>query len=134
MSRSLGFIGLITVVAVGAVIYMKQVQSATPAATQAEGGGGNPRSSIDIAGIKNDLLSIAQAERAHMASQGRYASLDELVSAGELNLVKTRRPGWTFSSDIGELNFKVMATYSGTAPAGTPTRFIVDETMSVRSE
>ncbi|MDP9267582.1 MAG: hypothetical protein M3P27_04550 [Acidobacteriota bacterium] len=134
MSRSLGFIGLIIVVALGAVIYMKQVQSASSPAAQAEGAGGSPHSTIDVAGIKNDLLSIAQAERAHMASQGRYASLDELVSAGELSMVKTRRLGWTFSTDIGELNFKVMATYSGAAPAGTPTRFVVDETMAVRSE
>ena len=131
MSRSLGFIGLIIVVAVGAVIYMKQVQTAAPIAAE---GAGNPQSSIDVAGIKNDLLAIARAERAHMASQGRYASLDELVSAGELNMVKTRRPGWTFSSDIGELNFKVMATYTGGAPGGTPTRYVVDETMTVRSE
>jgi hypothetical protein len=131
MSRSLGFIGLIIVVAVGAIVYMKQVQSAAPTAAE---GGGNPQSSIDIAGIKNDLLSIGQAERAHMASQGKYASLDELVSAGELNLVKTRRPGWSFSSEVSESGFKVTATYSGGAPAGTPTRFVVDETGSVRSE
>ena len=131
MSRSLGFIGLIIVVAIGAVVYMKQVQNAAPPAAE---GGGNPQSSIDIAGIKNDLLSIGQAERAHMASQGKYASLDELVSAGELNMVKTRRPGWSFSSDVTESGFKVTATYSAGAPAGTPTRFVVDETGSVRSE
>jgi len=134
MSRSLGFIGLIIVVAIGAVIYMKQVQSASSPGAQAEGARANPRSTIDIAGVKNDLLSMAQAERAHMASQGKYVSLDELVSAGELNLVKTRRPGWTFSSDVGESTFKVTATYPAAAPGETPTRLVVDETGSVRTE
>src|SRR3954470_1984776 len=130
MSRALGFIGLIIVVAVGAVIYMKQVQSASSPGAQAEGAGATPQSTIDIAGIKNDLLSIAQAERAHMASQGKYVSLDELVSAGELNVVKTRRPGWTFSSEAGDSSFKVTATY----PSNPPTRLSVDESMSVKSE
>ena len=37
MSRSLGFIGLIIVVAIGAVIYMKQVQSAAPSAAEGDG-------------------------------------------------------------------------------------------------
>jgi hypothetical protein len=128
MSRSLGFIGLIIVVAIGAFIYMKQVQSASPAGV--EGAGANPQSTVDIAGIKNDLLSIAQAERAHMASQGKYVSVDELVSSGELNIVKTRRPGWTFSSEASESSFKVTATY----PTNPPTRLSVDESMSVKSE
>lgn len=128
MSRSLGFIGLIIVVAVGAVIYMKQVQSASLAGV--EGAGANPQATVDIAGIKNDLLSIAQAERAHMASQGKYVSMDELVSAGELNVAKTRRPGWTFSSEASDSSFKVTATY----PSKPPTRLSVDESMSVKTE
>jgi hypothetical protein len=128
MSRSLGFIGLIIVVAIGAFIYMKQVQSASPAGV--EGAGANPQSTIDIAGVKNDLLSIAQAERAHMASQGKYVSVDDLVSAGELNVIKTRRAGWTFSSEANESSFKVTATY----PTNPPTRLSVDESMSVKTE
>jgi hypothetical protein len=128
VSRSLGFIGLIIVVAIGAFIYMKQVQSASPAGV--EGAGANPQSTIDIAGIKNDLLSIAQAERAHMASQGKYVSVDDLVSAGELNVIKTRRVGWTFSSEASDSNFKVTATY----PTNPPTRLSVDESMSVKTE
>ncbi|HTK96014.1 MAG TPA: hypothetical protein VL382_10300 [Terriglobales bacterium] len=131
MSRSLGFIGLIIVVAVGAVIYMKQVQSAAPGAAE---GGGNPRSTIDIAGVKNDLIGIGNAERQHMATQGKYASLDELVAAGELQMARTSRGNWHYASETSESGFKITATYSGDAPAGTPTRFTIDETMQVRSE
>ncbi len=131
MSRSLGFIGLIIVVAVGAVIYMKQVQSAAP--TTAEGGG-NPSSTIDIAGVKSDLIAIGSAERAHMATNGKYASLDELVSAGELQMQRTHRNAWTYSSDVTDSGFKITASYSGDAPAGTPTRFVIDESGSVRQE
>ena len=131
MSRSLGFIGLIIVVAIGAVIYMKQVQSASPSAAE---GGGNPRSTIDIAGVKNDLLAIAQAERAHQATQGKYASLDELVAAGELTMNRTHRGPWTYSTETSDTGFKVTATYSGPAQPGAPTKFYVDETMQVSSE
>jgi hypothetical protein len=134
MSRSLGFIGLIIVVAVGAVIYMKQVQSASSPGAQAEGAGANPHSTIDIAGVKNDLLSIGQAERAHMASQGKYVSIDELVAAGELNAVKTSRPHWTYNTNISDTGFKVYAIYSGDASAGKPPRLSIDETMQVKSE
>ena len=131
MSRSLGFIGLIIVVAVGAVIYMKQVQSAAPSAAE---GGGNPRSTIDIAGVKSDLIAIGQAERAHMATNGKYASLDELVSAGELQMQRTHRGPWTYSSDVTDSGFKITATYSGEASAGTPTHFVIDESGTVRQE
>ena len=129
MSRALGFIGLIIVVAIGAVIYMKQVQSVTPA------GGSNPRATIDVAGVKSDLLSIGQAERMHMASQGKYASLDELISSGELVSNRTTRPNWSYNAEISDNSFKVYATYSGPTVAGEkPPRLFVDETGSVQTE
>jgi hypothetical protein len=129
MSRALGFVGLIIVVAIGAVIYMKQVQSVTPA------GSSNPRATIDVAGVKSDLLSIGQAERMHMASQGKYVSLDELISSGELVSNRTSRPNWSYSADISDTGFKVYATYTGAAAAGEKTpRFYVDETGTVQSE
>src|SRR2546423_15544038 len=131
MSRSLGFIGLIIVVAIGAVIYMRQVHSASPAAAE---GGGNPRSTIDIAGVKNDLLGIAQAERAHMASQGKYVSIDELVAAGELDMARTHRGNWMYAATTSDSGFKVTATYGGDASGGTPTRVVGDEKMQVRRE
>jgi len=133
MSRTLGFIGLIIVVAVGAVVYMKQVQSAAPAGAE---GGGNPQSTIDIAGVKNDLLAIAQAERAHMAKAGSYVSLDELVSSGEISMARTRRGGWENSSDVSESSFTIIATYTGPATAGTgsPTRYVIDQNMQVRAD
>jgi hypothetical protein len=56
--------------------------------------------------------------------------VDELVSAGELNIVKTRRAGWDFSSESSDSSFKVTATY----PTKPPTRLSVDESMSVRTE
>jgi hypothetical protein len=130
MSRSLGFIGLIIVVAIGAVIYMKQVQSVTPPAAE---GGGNPTSTIDIAGVKNDLLAIAQAERAHQATAGKYISLDELIASGELTMKRTSRGPWTYSTEVTDTSFKVIATRSGPASAGAPARFYVDESMQVRS-
>lgn len=131
MSRSLGFIGLIIVVAIGAVIYMKQVQSAAPSAAE---GGGNPRATIDIVGVKNDLIAIAQAERAHQATTGKYVSIDELVSSGDLQMQRTSRPHWSYSASVTDTSFTVTATYSGDTSAGAPPRLSIDEMMNVKTE
>ena len=64
MGRAFGFISLIIVVGIGAYIYMHQTQSVMSAGTS------NPTATVDLIGVRNDLLAIAQAERSHQASQG----------------------------------------------------------------
>ena len=39
---------------------------------------GTPMQTISAVGVKNDLLAIAQAERAYQAEHGSYGSLEEL--------------------------------------------------------
>ncbi len=87
-------IGGIIVLLVGAVVglfvyrtYLTQSQ-ATGAAT--------PAQTINIVGVKNDLVSIAQAERAYQAEHSSIASLDELVSSGEMSMKKSGRDGYTY--------------------------------------
>jgi hypothetical protein len=63
MGRAFGFITLIAVVAVGAWIYMRQTRSVMTAGTS------SPTATVDLIGVRSDLLAIAQAERSHAALQ-----------------------------------------------------------------
>ena len=64
MGRAFGFLTLIVVVAAGAYVYMRQTQGVMTAGTS------NPTATVDLIGVRNDLLAIAQAERSHAAMQG----------------------------------------------------------------
>src|SRR5579872_6367842 len=70
MGRILGFVGLLIAMGIGFYLYTKSAQSAVP------GGEGSPKATIDINGVKQDLLSIAKAEQGRMASDGKYLPLD----------------------------------------------------------
>jgi hypothetical protein len=72
-------------------------------------GGGTPLQTINIVGVKNDLLAIAQAERAYQAQHGSYASLDELGSSGELAVKKTGRDGYTYDVEVSSDTFRAVA-------------------------
>ena len=86
MGRTLGFVGTIIVMAIVVYVYSLQVRSSAP------GAGATPAGSADIAGVKNDLISIANAERGYIASQGKSASLDELISGNYITIQRTRPP------------------------------------------
>jgi hypothetical protein len=127
VGRSLGFISLLIVLCVGAWIYTRQAASVMPA------GAGNVRAVVDITGVKNDLLAIANAERSEFALEGKYLPLDELRSRGVINLPASGRGGYTYSIDVGDTAFRVVASYSG--PPGTaPQTISIDQTMEIRTE
>ena len=86
MLRVFGFVGTVVTMAIGMYIYSLQVKTLSPG-----GGSGNPEDFATIAGVKNDLIGIANAERGYLASQGNYASLDELISGNYIS-VKERPP------------------------------------------
>jgi hypothetical protein len=132
MGRAAGFVALLIAVAIGGYLYMKQVKSVSPAGV--EGATANPRATIDLVGVKNDLLNIANAERGYMALNGKYASLDDLRSGGNLSMVQNSRGPFTYSVEVGEGNFKAIATNGGAAVEGVPSRMWVDQTMSVNRE
>ena len=58
MSRLFGFLSVVIVMAIGMYIYSKQVQSSS-----APAGANSPQAAINITGVRNDLVSIASAER-----------------------------------------------------------------------
>ena len=125
MGRAFGFIALIVVVGIGAYLYTKQIESATSA-----GGGSTPTTTVDVTGVRNDLLALANAERQYWASNAKYASLDELQSGGGTHA--PARQNYSYSVEAGETTFKVVATYSGPDPKA-PKRIAIDETMTITS-
>jgi hypothetical protein len=121
----IGFVALLAVLAAGLFVYRSHLTGSGDV-TQ---GTGNVRAAADVVGVKTDLMAIAQAERAHLALKGRYASLDELHASGELVVDPRRvRQGYTYSADIGDRTFTVTANYKG--PADMPT-LSIDESLQI---
>jgi hypothetical protein len=87
---------------------------------------------IDVVGVKNDLLAIAQAERGYQAEHSSVASLDELVSSGQMSMKKTGRDGYTYDVDATSEGFRVTARCPSSL-AGC-TNYVVDQGMEVRAE
>ena len=129
MSRIFGFVGILAVLAVGMYIYKQQIL-----ATSAPGGAtANPHGTVDVVGVKNDLIAIAQAERRYWATNGKYTSIDELISNGDISMQKPSRGDFNYSSDYSDEGFTITATYGGSAE-GVPKTMSVDQTMQVKSE
>jgi hypothetical protein len=128
MGRAFGFVTLIIVVAVGAYIYMRQTQGVMSAGTS------NPTATVDLIGVKNDLLVIAQAERSHAAMQGSYVSIDALRSGGDLSMTRDNRGPYKYSAEISDNAFRIVATYSGPENSGMPQTLSIDQTMQVSQQ
>jgi hypothetical protein len=124
MGRTFGFLGTIIVMAVGMYIYSVQLKNVS-----APGGAGAPTGTANIVGVKNDLISIANAERGYFVTQQKYASLDELVS-GNYITIERQRPPYTYDVETTTSGFRVTATRDS---AGTPAQLWIDETMQVKS-
>jgi len=121
MGRALGFIGLLIAVGVGLYLYSKQSTSVP---------GGSPQAAIDTTAVKADLVAIAQAEKRHWASDGKYVDLATLRSNGDTN-VPVSRNGYTYSVDASDEHFTVSADYSGPDTA-TPKHFSMDDSMQLQ--
>jgi hypothetical protein len=127
-----GLIGLLIAAAVGMGIYMYTLKQAAP------GTGMVATQNISVVGVKNDLVSIAQAERMYFTQNGSYADLQTLSSSGTMNITRTNRDGYTYSAVPSGNTFTVTATYTappvenpaGVTPPHFPT-FTIDQTMEV---
>jgi hypothetical protein len=127
MSRLFGFLSVIIVMAIGMYIYSKQMQSSS-----AEAGATNPVGAINITGVKSDLISIASAERRYFATEGKYASLEELISTNNITVARQRLP-YTYSVEVSSGGFRVVATRSGENISGTPAQLSVDDNMQFQT-
>ena len=122
MGRILGFAGIMVAMAVALFFYSKQVQSVS------EPAGNAGQSAINLTGVKNDLIAIANSERAFFAQESRYAPLGELVSAKYLS-IRTERPPYTYDVETSSQGFRVTATRSA---SGSPAKLWIDETMQIQ--
>lgn len=127
MGRLFGFLSVVIVLGIGMYIYSKQVQSSSAAA-----GTNNPKAAINITGVRSDLISIATAERRYYASEGKYASFDELISSNYIT-VSRQRPPYTYEIETTAGGFRAVATRSGDDASGTPAQLSVDENMEFQT-
>jgi hypothetical protein len=127
-----GLIGIMVTAAIGLGIYMYTLKQAAP------GPGMVVTQNISVVGVKNDLISIAQAERMYYTQNGSYADLSTLSSSGTMNITRTSRDGYTYTAEPAANAFTVTATYTappvsnpaGVTPPHFPT-FTIDQTMEV---
>ena len=104
--RGLGnILGLLVVALIALLVYKFYFSSSQSNGT----GAATPMQTIDVVGVKNDLLSIAQAERVYMAQHGAYASLDDLTSSGALTMTKSGRDGYTYEVQFSGTDFHAIA-------------------------
>ncbi len=127
MGRLFGFLSVVAVLAVGMYFYANQVQSSSAAA-----GANTPKAAINITGVKTDLMSIAAAERQYYASEGKYTSLDELISTHYIAVAR-QRPPYTYEIQTSSGGFRVIATRSSDDTSGTPAQLSVDEDMEFKT-
>lgn len=121
-------ISLVIVVAIGLVIYKNYFSQLQASGAEA----GAPTHTVDVVGVKNDLLAIAQAERSYQAQHGSYASMSELVSSGTMALAKPGREGYTYEVETAATGFHVVARCVPAAGSGC-TNYAVDDTMEVHT-
>jgi|ERR1700675_1480804 hypothetical protein len=88
---------------------------------------------MSLTGVRSDLLQIAQAERAFVASNGGCAALPDLISSSMLAMTRSERDGYSYSVECSGGEFNAVARHAP-APAGSPIRYpnlAVDQNMQV---
>lgn len=125
MRAAMSLLSIVIVLAVGYWFYASSLK--TSGVTTSAGA---PAQVISTEGVKNDLLSIAQAERIYLASHSSYASLDELYSSGALTVKKSGRDGYTYSAETSSDGFTITAQCQ-VQPSTPCPRFSIDQTMQI---
>src|SRR5713101_6343329 len=113
MGRVFGFLSVVIVMAVGMYVYSRQAQSSSAAA-----GANSPKAAINITGVRSDLISIATSERRYFATEGKYASLDELISANYITIAR-QRPPYAYEVQINSSSFRSTRRWSSKLPNRT---------------
>jgi len=126
MKRAVGLLGVVIALGAGYYIFKMQI-------TEGPTGEAPPQQTIDVAGVKNDLLAIAQAERLYLASHGSYASLEQLQQDGAISFSGSNRRGYNFSVEISGEHFRVVATPVDPEKTGWPT-LAIDESMQIAQQ
>lgn len=118
--RIFGLLAVVIVLGIGLFMYRRSITELP---------GGSPQQQIDTVSIRQRLLTIAQTERQYQASNGKYATLEQLVN-NSLLPGGTEQRGYTYSAEIGRAGFTITATPTAEDKAGWPT-LSINETMQV---
>ena len=124
MKTALGMVGLLVVLGIGYAIYTSQIQHLS---------NDKPlKLEIDLVGIKADLLSLAQAERLYLASNGTYATLEQLRRSNMMNSFPAgNRSGYKYTIEVeGAEHFQITASPTGSSQPDFPT-LSIDESMQI---
>ena len=118
--RIFGILGVVIVLCVGFFLYQRSIEDLPE---------GSPQEQIDTTAIRQRLLTIAQTERQYQATNGKYATLEQL--AGD-NLLPggTEQRGYTFTASVSSTGFTITATPTADDKEDWPTLEIT-ETMQV---
>ena len=119
-----GIVGLLVVALIVAMTYKYYFLQGSSAGVT------TPRQTIDVVGVKNDLVAIGQAERVYQAQHDSYASLDDLVSSGAMSMKKTGRDGYTYDAEASTDSFRVTA-HCPTDTVPSCVSYTIDQTMEV---
>jgi hypothetical protein len=121
-----GMLGILVVALISLLAYKYYFASAQ------SDGAGTPAQTINIVGVKNDLIALAQAERSYQAEHGGFASLDDLTSSGALTLQNRSRQGYTYEIENAPSGFRVIAHCPAATNPGC-TDYFIDQTMEVQA-
>ena len=120
--RAFGLIAVILVLGAGFYVYQQRATTMLP-------GGASPTEQIDVTAIRQRLLTIAQTERNYQATNGKYATLEELA-ADNLLPGGTEQRGYRYTADVRATGFTITATPTDPQKEGWPTLEIT-ESMQV---
>jgi hypothetical protein len=123
--RGVSFLGVLIAGLIAGYIYKTQYGGSATTAVQPV------RQTIDVVGVKNDLIGIAHAEREYMVQNGKYTSLEELTSSGTLTMLKPTRDGYTYDATAEDGNFRAIAHCPKSTMPGC-TDLAIDSTMEVQ--
>jgi hypothetical protein len=125
MRAVFGFVGILMVLGIGFLIYSNQLQS---------GPGGAPLpQQTNLTAVRTDLLSLGQAERLYFATNGHYATMEQLKASGVTSVLPgSGRGGYRYDIETeGADNFRITATPSG--PGGNLPTLSIDKRMQISS-
>ena len=114
MSRVFSFVALLLAVGIGLYFYSADIRSLS------HNGSNTPKAAADLTGVRSDLLQFQRAEQQHLASDGRYFSLQEMRAANDTGLPQDSRAGYRYSVEVNGNSFEAHAEYEGTPPPGMP--------------
>src|SRR3954470_20468967 len=130
MKNVFGFVGIILTVAIVLYLASTQLKTIAPGAgTTAT----DLKSTINLQGVKNDLLQFSKAEQQHLASEGHYVSLSDMRSS-DTGIHGASRGTYNYDISVSVSSFAVTATYQGTPPAGVPAHMSVGPEGTITTE